>query len=783
MSKELEELDLLDTPVATEESDDPYETIKIPVISEEPPESDQTEDNGSEQELSGGVLERQAKEQSDQSSSSLASNEEVTTSGQVSDYNLTESDTTSRYSKDYQILMDKIEALRGSLKTSVVDPTATVKAVLLPVCQEVIMPFKIDSSFKNLRDHFSYILNVPSDVLQLRCAGNILKNHETLLKYGVKPQDIVQVDIYSTLPDLYPIKRLHRLNASQIIIVKVQTAIDQYQHVAVEMIKSDFHKPFLGGFRHKLTGIEYHNAGTQTVPKKIPEKDNIFCRDTQTVLLRKKLQQTTNTTSTQMTKIGVYVSNMTDKLITPGKYFTAEEYHARRLNAVIVLQTYYRKWHAKVFVDNLRRQKMLKLKWKEEEELRKIREKEEWMKMDYLRRHNPKTKEDFELLYNALELWRQEQLEYINQTFCGAERKVALCELLEKETQIIASIGRYRHIAYLANQEAIIQTFLNKCSAPKTWRRADGKIIEMETQFIIRARELQNIYKCIMLKNLSQDERLDVLLTLKHTVKEHECKLTQEILELIDREVDLMMRGVKNDNLEGLRKRIATLFFHYIKTPLFNAEVARHLKVPPDPLKFYKKIYFCYSCQLYLPSTEFAISSTAHRIYRCRNCISLDNETRQRESFLKYKYLLKRLYFSEVNYEDDSKIAFLIQLQDIQYLVENIWAAQSALSAWNDLNDLVVVRWDKAVEWSPWNCILLTKDEAAAHLKLTSIEAGYEPLFIHKIKHKHILAKNYFSQIPVLASFIVDDPEIGEIRQKYQEDTSPKIIEPQMPSP
>lgn len=46
---------------------------------------------------------------------------------------------------------------------------------------------------------------------------------------------------------------------------------------------------------------------------------------------------------------------------------------------------------------------MLKLKWKEEEELRKIREKEEWMKMDYLRRHNPKTKEDFELLYNALE--------------------------------------------------------------------------------------------------------------------------------------------------------------------------------------------------------------------------------------------------------------------------------------------------------------------------------------------------------------------------------------------
>lgn len=51
------------------------------------------------------------------------------------------------------------------------------------------------------------------------------------------------------------------------------------------MIKSDFHKPFLGGFRHKITGIEYHNAGTQTVPKKIPEKLNAFCRDTQVIFL------------------------------------------------------------------------------------------------------------------------------------------------------------------------------------------------------------------------------------------------------------------------------------------------------------------------------------------------------------------------------------------------------------------------------------------------------------------------------------------------------------------
>lgn len=50
-------------------------------------------------------------------------------------------------------------------------------------------------------------------------------------------------------------------------------------------------------------------------------------------------------------------------------------------------------------------------------------------------------------------------------------------------------------------------------------------------------------------------------------------------MELIDRVVDLMSREVKECNLEGLRKRICTLFLQYIKIPKFNPEVARILKV------------------------------------------------------------------------------------------------------------------------------------------------------------------------------------------------------------
>lgn len=42
---------------------------------------------------------------------------------------------------------------------------------------------------------------------------------------------------------------------------------------------------------------------------------------------------------------------------------------------------------------------------------------------------------------------------------------------------------------------------------------------QMDTPHTIRASELRDLYSSITLSYLSQEERLDVLLTLKHTVK------------------------------------------------------------------------------------------------------------------------------------------------------------------------------------------------------------------------------------------------------------------------
>lgn len=157
-----------------------------------------------------------------------------------------------------------------------------------------------------------------------------------------------------------------------------------------------------------------------------------------------------------------------------------------------------------------------------------------------------------------------------------------------------------------------------------------------------------------------------------HTIisQEHDCKLTQEIVELVDREADLLMRGVKESNLDGLRKRISTLFLQYCKTPVFNPEIARllkvrwsnvngvvelstvlsvarstksttpnvqlqplahnsiiHLQVPQDSTALRANIYFCSSCNKYLPSTDFQLSSKSDTVSALDNSVETAEKT------------------------------------------------------------------------------------------------------------------------------------------------------------
>ncbi|XP_030621203.1 IQ and ubiquitin-like domain-containing protein [Chanos chanos] len=638
--------------------------------------------------------------------------------------------------------------------------TATVKVMLMPEGYMMTKAFTIGLTTQDLKSHFAQELRVPSEVLQISFEGESVEDNQTLVDLGVQPHGTVQLEMRSSDPENHPIRPIkpqQECIMPDVITVRVPTGADAFQDVVVEIERATRGKAFLGGYRHRITKMEYHHAAVQTMPKKRPDRCiEMFSRDTQTVITKSQAQQCSSNTSTQTAGIGCYISNMKDKLITPGTYITAEQHHSRRLNAVITLQRYVRAWQAKRFMAQLKQDKEQHQAWIESEERRKREEKDQQIRDEYNRRMNPENKEDFALLYNALEKWRREEVEQIKSSLSGEEQKKALYALLEQEARLIASIGRHHNEAGERNQKKATENLLNKCAAPKSWRTSNGKTVEMDTQYTIRAKELRDLYTSINPPYSSQEERLDLLLSLKHTVKEHDCTLTREIVELIDREADLMRRDVKERNLRGLRERISTLFLQYIKTPIFNPEVSKHLRVSQDPSQLRQKMYFCRACRKSRPSTDFALNVNTRVVGRCRVCTETDNQARQREDFSQYKTILKRLRKTEEQLNPDAKIIHLLQEQDLKYLVDLIWEAQSALSAWDDLHDLVMVRWDRFCQWSPWNCILLTQDEAALHFKTENIEQAYGLMFVRSIKHKHTLAQRYFSQIPAMAQYLHD---------------------------
>ena len=59
-------------------------------------------------------------------------------------------------------------------------------------------------------------------------------------------------------------------------------------------------------------------------------------------------------------------------------------------------------------------------------------------------------------------------------------RKAALALLVDEETELLATIDRYKIEAHKYNKEVTIQRFLERVAQPKKWKYKDGTTTEME---------------------------------------------------------------------------------------------------------------------------------------------------------------------------------------------------------------------------------------------------------------------------------------------------------------
>eukprot|EP01137_Pigoraptor_chileana_P029792 Opistho-2@15459 len=529
--------------------------------------------------------------------------------------------------------------------------------------------------------------------------------------------------------------------------------------VHVHVKREGLRKAFIGGFLNRKSGKEYHHATTQTDKRKgnarVVEK---FHRDTQTVDTRNRTQQAKRDHSTQMDKTGCFVHDINDKIIHPGKYMTADEWHALVLKATVTIQSFARGMFGRRRAKTVREMRQGQQMWQHEEEERKLREKEIAHQKAIARATHPRTRDDFDFLYHGLETWRERMVGAIKaEKLTDDERKARMEELLQQECTLIASIDRLKCEAIQETKDLRIKKFLDAIAAPKQWLNTDGKITEVDTPSTIRARALRDIFESVTQQSLTLDERLDVLLQVKYTVKEHDCKLTRELLSLIDREADLVIRGCRDASLVGLRKRITHLFLQFIETPEFNPEAGK--KQVETLVHKSRRIHYCRNCNSYYSPDDFDINSTMRTMGKCLSCIMHENDAVQRTDLAFFRTLLSTVRQEEEEKGGNPRIVHLLQPTDIRYIVETVWNGQSSLSGVKQLDELTLCRWDTSRELSPWNCVLLTKDEAAVHALLPGgLYESYADEFRAYVAKRHLLAKNHFLRIEGLAKKMAPIP-------------------------
>lgn len=414
------------------------------------------------------------------------------------------------------------------------------------------------------------------------------------------------------------------------IEVKVSMHTGEYYFV-VGITKFKGRKPYLGGYRNTMNGLSYHHGSSQTpTENKFTVKDtsDLRSRETQTYEFKTLSVQPVRECGTQMTRQDLLVDVKRDVCLKPRPYFTAEQLNELKKDKCIILQRTWRGHMARCQAA-IQRKRNIEHQVQMESTLRAtVATDKEQRAHDMLRRLHPVSNQDFEKLYNELDVWRKAEAAKIKATTTpGPERKKLMTALLANETKSLQSIQKLKVAARKSDHEAQTEKLLELMSKPYRWQLSNGETTFVQTPSTAKAAELYDLYQA--LRNtacISVDERLNVLFRLKQvvttaandyymatqtmvnaakastpgsatatapqgptvvtmaTISKHKnnanIALLRDISDLIDREADMLNRGRPADKLENMRLRLSNLLLQYIENPVYNPRAIEFVNLP-----------------------------------------------------------------------------------------------------------------------------------------------------------------------------------------------------------
>ncbi|KAJ0177765.1 hypothetical protein K1T71_006638 [Dendrolimus kikuchii] len=574
-----------------------------------------------------------------------------------------------------------------------------------------------------IKKNLGGLFQIEPDHIVLLRGEHPLKDRMALLDLDYDKYGIVEVELLTKNHEKLNFQKLYQeLPINDVLSVSIPFG-STIKQINVEIFSDLIVKPFLGGYKNVHTGAVYHHAFSQTPQK--PEKllpDMKNCRDTQTAEQREKIYDTNYSRATQMYSVQAYIPNITDRIVVPKPYETYEQMIIR-LN-----HNHYASVIQRAFRHYQFRQKV-----------------ERWLK-DCMERIARMKEEPGEIRLRTISRDKGE-IARISRLHAKGPKIAEFTLLLDKEVELLRCIEAYRVRVREDNRKIKEKLFLDEISKPVAWYGHSGKLITMETVEIQKARKLKELYNSFLRDDMEVKERMELLVDMKFALQEFRHPLAEEIITLLDRECDLLVRRCNHYQLEFLRRRVAASVFQLLKTSELNSGITKSKDIRDYQKMENSRLHFCELCHQVKPYSDFPLNSKMSGFLICISCSWKDVTERCWIDMTPFRFILRAVQRDERRRKCWGSLAFVLQEKDIFFIVEKLWHSHSAISECNDITELRLCRWHVNEDWSPWNCFLVTVQEMTAHLKIEVPEDVYDEELVRKVCNKHKLAKANFEQL------------------------------------
>ena len=190
------------------------------------------------------------------------------------------------------------------------------------------------------------------------------------------------------------------------------------------------------------------------------------------------------------------------------------------------------------------------------------------------RRFNPKSDADFGTLQSELQQWRDREQDNILAAHPAVQIGLEQ-EALAKEGFLLRRIDSLRTDEHRDRRTRRIDGELAEMAKPECWTLTSGDRIQVETPTTTHASNLRRIYNGLTEKTGSSRKKhlLEARIIVRESLETTDS-ISMDLVELIDRELDLLRRGIDRKVLHSLNNRVRSLFLQFIQDGRHNPAAA-----------------------------------------------------------------------------------------------------------------------------------------------------------------------------------------------------------------